>query len=313
MKFYKENNINPAASCLPLLAQFPIFIALFYVLRHFAKEADKPGSDLGDLSWLHVVPSVADNVLEPLVGLPAALHLRGEPDLVDVLHVRDDGQDAALDHDGAADRVHPADRELSDRPRPLLDDDEPLDGRAGPGHAPAGAEAGAAAQTDLANAAEAARGRRRRRRRKRAGAAAEADRPAAGRAQEEEAGETVTEDLFVEATGETVGEAKWAALRELERLRPGIDKASVRFEVVTEGERGLLGVGYAPARVVATADRAVERRAGRGAARRERARRRRARARRADRRRARRPRPGRRSRGRPGPARRVHRRATSAS
>jgi len=63
----------------------------------------------------------------------------------------------------------------------------------------------------------------------------------------------VSEELFVEATGETVGEAKWAALRELERLRPGIDKGSVRFEVVTEGERGLLGVGYAPARVVATA------------------------------------------------------------
>jgi spoIIIJ-associated protein len=63
----------------------------------------------------------------------------------------------------------------------------------------------------------------------------------------------VTEDLFVEATGETVGEAKWAALRELERLHPGIDKSTVRFEVVAEGERGLLGVGYAPARVVATA------------------------------------------------------------
>ncbi len=63
----------------------------------------------------------------------------------------------------------------------------------------------------------------------------------------------MSEDLFVEATGETVGEAKWAALRELERLRPGLDKNTVRFEVVTEGERGLLGVGYAPARVVATA------------------------------------------------------------
>jgi spoIIIJ-associated protein len=62
----------------------------------------------------------------------------------------------------------------------------------------------------------------------------------------------VTGDLFVEATGETVGEAKWAALRELERLRPGLDKAAVRFEVVAEGERGLLGVGFAPARVVAT-------------------------------------------------------------
>jgi spoIIIJ-associated protein len=58
-------------------------------------------------------------------------------------------------------------------------------------------------------------------------------------------------ELTVEATGETVGEAKWAALRELERIQPGLDKSAVRFEVVSEGERGLLGVGYAPARVVA--------------------------------------------------------------
>jgi spoIIIJ-associated protein len=64
--------------------------------------------------------------------------------------------------------------------------------------------------------------------------------------------------LQVEATGETVGEAKWAALRELEKLQPGIDKAAVRFQVVSEGERGLLGVGYAPARVVATAEAAPE-------------------------------------------------------
>jgi spoIIIJ-associated protein len=58
----------------------------------------------------------------------------------------------------------------------------------------------------------------------------------------------------VEATGETVGEAKWAAVRELERMAPGLDKASVRFQVVSEGERGLLGVGYAPARVIASLD-----------------------------------------------------------
>jgi spoIIIJ-associated protein len=65
----------------------------------------------------------------------------------------------------------------------------------------------------------------------------------------------MTEDLRqVEATGETVGEAKWAALRELEKLHPGLDKAGVRFQVVSEGERGLLGVGYAPARVVASID-----------------------------------------------------------
>jgi len=64
----------------------------------------------------------------------------------------------------------------------------------------------------------------------------------------------VTEALQVEATGETVGEAKWAALRELEKLQPGLDKAAVRFQVVSEGERGLLGVGYSPARVIATID-----------------------------------------------------------
>jgi spoIIIJ-associated protein len=61
----------------------------------------------------------------------------------------------------------------------------------------------------------------------------------------------VNESLTVEATGETVGEAKWAALRELELRYPGLDKAAVRFEVLTEGERGLLGVGYSPARVIA--------------------------------------------------------------
>jgi spoIIIJ-associated protein len=65
----------------------------------------------------------------------------------------------------------------------------------------------------------------------------------------------VTEDtLRIEATGETVGEAKWAALRELEKLHPELDKSAVQFQVVSEGERGLLGVGYAPARVVASVD-----------------------------------------------------------
>jgi spoIIIJ-associated protein len=61
------------------------------------------------------------------------------------------------------------------------------------------------------------------------------------------------EQFVVETTGETVGEAKWLAVRELEKLQPGLDKNAVRFEVVSEGERGLLGVGFAPARVIASA------------------------------------------------------------
>jgi len=64
----------------------------------------------------------------------------------------------------------------------------------------------------------------------------------------------MTEQLQIEATGETVGEAKWSALRELEKLQPGLDKASVKFQVISEGERGLLGVGFAPARVLASVD-----------------------------------------------------------
>jgi YidC/Oxa1 family membrane protein insertase len=57
MRFYKENQINPAASCLPLLAQFPVFIALYFVLNTFAKEAQQPGSAIaGDnFHWLGLI------------------------------------------------------------------------------------------------------------------------------------------------------------------------------------------------------------------------------------------------------------------
>ena len=58
MKFYRENNINPAASCLPMLLQFPVFIALYYTLRHFHAP---PGDDL---SFLHFIPSIADKTTD---------------------------------------------------------------------------------------------------------------------------------------------------------------------------------------------------------------------------------------------------------
>ena len=38
MKFYQENKVNPFGSCLPLLAQMPVFISLFYMLRKDLKE-----------------------------------------------------------------------------------------------------------------------------------------------------------------------------------------------------------------------------------------------------------------------------------
>jgi YidC/Oxa1 family membrane protein insertase len=57
MKFYRDNNVNPAAPCLPLLFQFPVFIALYLILRN--------PDDLmhaGDQrSWLYIVPDITEH------------------------------------------------------------------------------------------------------------------------------------------------------------------------------------------------------------------------------------------------------------
>ena len=55
MAFYKQNEINPFASCLPLVAQIPIFIALYYVLKSFSEEAVTDG---GSLSFMWLVNDV---------------------------------------------------------------------------------------------------------------------------------------------------------------------------------------------------------------------------------------------------------------
>jgi YidC/Oxa1 family membrane protein insertase len=51
MKFYRENSINPAASCLPMLLQLPVFISLYYTLKHF--------KFTGDLTFLHFIPDIS--------------------------------------------------------------------------------------------------------------------------------------------------------------------------------------------------------------------------------------------------------------
>jgi YidC/Oxa1 family membrane protein insertase len=58
MKFYRENSINPAASCLPMLLQLPVFISLYYTLKHFNSNfAVGPNANL---SWLHpLIPDIS--------------------------------------------------------------------------------------------------------------------------------------------------------------------------------------------------------------------------------------------------------------
>ena len=58
MRFYKENRINPAASCLPIVLQIPIFLSLYFVLKHFTDNVDYVKGD--NLELLGLV-----NILDP--------------------------------------------------------------------------------------------------------------------------------------------------------------------------------------------------------------------------------------------------------
>ena len=54
MKFYQENKVNPFGSCLPLAAQLPVFISLFYMLRTSLRHDICP-----DLNPVHAAHTVA--------------------------------------------------------------------------------------------------------------------------------------------------------------------------------------------------------------------------------------------------------------
>jgi len=56
MRFYQENRVNPFASCIPLLAQAPIFLTLFYVLQNDLRfdicgQTGMPCSELPPAQW----------------------------------------------------------------------------------------------------------------------------------------------------------------------------------------------------------------------------------------------------------------------
>ena len=62
MKFYKENQVNPFASCLPLLLQLPVFMALFFLLN--GNEFKDQVLSSPDQGFLFI-----DNITEPATGL----------------------------------------------------------------------------------------------------------------------------------------------------------------------------------------------------------------------------------------------------
>jgi YidC/Oxa1 family membrane protein insertase len=72
MKFFQEHQVNPAASCLPILFQIPIFFALYFVLRDFEEEIfpeyQREGETVSDLGWLGFVPNITDNIADHWSG-----------------------------------------------------------------------------------------------------------------------------------------------------------------------------------------------------------------------------------------------------
>ena len=61
MRFYQENEINPLASCLPLLLQIPVFISLYYMLKGDSFQEDV--TEAPPEGWLFI-----DSLIEPPEG-----------------------------------------------------------------------------------------------------------------------------------------------------------------------------------------------------------------------------------------------------
>ena len=253
MAFYKENQINPAASCLPMLAQFPVFIGLFFVLRDFDDEI-LPLYPASSTEWLGLIDITEDTkvgwgpllivlyaisqltssylmsqnmqpaqramlLVLPIAFIPFVLNFPSGLMLYWLTtNLWTTGQGLIT-------------RRLTPKPQP-----PPKKSSRTPPKAEVEGGCGGRRETGCGEEA---------------GGSHAAARP---QGQAEEGRLAAVSEIAVEMTGETVGEAKWAALRELERMRPGLDRDAVRFQVVSEGERGLLGVGYEPARVIASVD-----------------------------------------------------------
>jgi YidC/Oxa1 family membrane protein insertase len=71
MAFWKENKINPAAGCLPMFLQFPIFIGLFYMLRSASELRFESFLWVTDLSRPDTIAEIGGFPINPLPLLMA--------------------------------------------------------------------------------------------------------------------------------------------------------------------------------------------------------------------------------------------------
>jgi YidC/Oxa1 family membrane protein insertase len=55
MRLFQEHKVNPFGSCLPMVVQIPVFIALYFVLRNFSQE-----QTTGDLGFMWIIPDISE-------------------------------------------------------------------------------------------------------------------------------------------------------------------------------------------------------------------------------------------------------------
>ena len=153
MKLYQEHKVNPFASCLPLLAQLPVFIALFYLLQddlrvRDLRQTEEPlpatrcrAAPSAESEFLFI-PDITDNATGGVLIALIVLYVGSQLAVV-AADERLGRQEPADDLPGAAVHLHPVRHQLPGGPARLLDHDERLDDRAAV-HRPADRRAGAA-------------------------------------------------------------------------------------------------------------------------------------------------------------------------
>lgn len=90
---YSDAGVNPAAGCLPLLVQIPVFLGLYYVLLNFSPPGKTLEEAAAEGNGAFGPEQVASFLNAEIFGVPLASYIRMPQEVMDTLHpglVRED-------------------------------------------------------------------------------------------------------------------------------------------------------------------------------------------------------------------------------
>src|SRR5690606_14350264 len=92
-ELYSGAGVNPAAGCLPLFVQIPVFLGLYYVLLNFSPRGVSIEEASTMTNGAFQPEQVASSLNAEIFGVPLASYLRMPQEVMDSLHpglVRED-------------------------------------------------------------------------------------------------------------------------------------------------------------------------------------------------------------------------------